>query len=242
MNTINLRCAGLSLLICACLLLPTAASAQEVNVEDVSFQEVLDRLFGTEETPGLLDGDTRFQFHARGVVLTSEELETLAFFVPSEENPSDFVDLVEAAEQIRGSELKIQGLIDDTPFDFKLSGKQIKLDGISLTQAELDALVEELQGLPGLHEAKIQAFVDGQETIVKMQNVPGRLKIETPGAGQEEDGLAERGVGRSDIAKVNSPEKVERSERPDRPEKLERAERPERLERLERPERGLGRR
>ena len=215
--------AVLFLLVCLSLLLPVPVSAQEVKLEDVSFQEVLDRLFGTASTPGLLDGDTRFQLHAEGVILTSDQL---SFFVPTEANTSDFADLIAAAEQIRGSELKIQGLIGDVPFDFKLSGKQIKLDGITLTQAELDALVAELQGIEGLDEAKIQAFVDGEVVVVKIENVPGRVRIDNRGTQQEAHLNAREGRGA--LNRIERPEKVERSERPERAERFERPERPER--------------
>jgi hypothetical protein len=215
------RIALLSLLLCVSLLLPAAVSAQEVKLEDVSFQEVLDRLFGTAATPGLLDGDEKFQFHAEGVVLTSDQL---LFFVPTDANTSDFADLIAAAEQIRGAELKIQGLIDGVPFDLKLSGKQVKLDGITLTQAELDVLVEELQGIEGLHEAKIQAFVDGEEVVVKIENIPGRVKIEGGALQQEARG---RGMNEARGA-LNRPEKLERPVKPERAERIERFERPER--------------
>ena len=156
------RIAVPSLMSCLGLLMPSAVSAQKVKLENVAFHEVLDRLFGTE----LLDGKARFRFVADGVVLNSDQI--ARFFVSADESASDFADLMTG--QTRGEELRIRSLLADEPFEFKLSGSQITLDGVSLTQAQLDALVEELRGISELHEARIQAIVDGKPLVVKLEN------------------------------------------------------------------------
>ena len=220
---------GLTLI--ACLAVPKSSAAEEVKLHDVSFQAVIDQLFGTTQNAGLLSDDKEFQLHAEGIVLTADQAH--AFFVSTDTNTSDFIDLIKAAEGIRGSELKIEGLFDGEPFDLRLSGKQFKLEGISLTNAELDALIQQLQGISGLHEAKITVLVDGELVHVKLENVAGRVKIED----RDRQHSLDSSHGRD--SRVNVADRVERSE------KAERAERPERIERVERPELergGLGRR
>ena len=219
-----------ALILASGLVLPgSTAAAQEIKVEDVSFQTLIGQLFGTTEAPGLLDGTSEFHLHAENITMTTEEAD--AFFVPTAENTSDLVDLITAAEGIRGAELKLEGLLDGEPFEFKLSGKQIKLEGIVLTDAELDTLIQELQGISGLREAKIEAIVDGEMVVVKLENKPGRVKIE----GRNGPHVSSR-QGRD--AGVELANRVERSERPERPEKAEKIERLERLERIERPDHG----
>jgi hypothetical protein len=210
-------------ILAAGLVLPgSAVAAEDIKVEDVSFHALIDQLFGTTENPGLLDGDKEFHLHAENIILTSEEAQ--AFFVPTEANTSDLADLITAAESIRGTELKLRGLLNGGAFELKLSGKQIKLEGIALTDAELDALVQELQGISGLREAKINALVDGEAVVVKIENQPGRVKIENrdrPNPGRAE-------------ARVERPAKVEKIEKSEHVERLERVQRPERVERPER--------
>ena len=218
------------LILAAGLVLPgSTAAAQEIKVEDISFRALMDQLFGTTETPGLLDGTSEFHLHAENITMTAEQAD--AFFVPTAENTSDLVDLITAAEGIRGAELKLEGLLDGEPFEFKLSGKQIKLEGIVLTDAELDGLVQELQGISGLREAKIEALVDGETVVVKLENMPGRVKIE----GRDGPHVATR---RGRDASVEVADRVEHVERHERPEKVEKIERLERLERIERLDHG----
>jgi hypothetical protein len=240
----NRICTALVMLICSLLAFPGSSSAQDVKLEEVAFQELLDRLFGTPLEPGLLDGDKAFQLHAKDVTLTSEE--ALKFFVPTEASEVDFADLISESKQIRGAELKISGLIDGEPFELKVSGKQLKADGLMLTQGELDGLIEELQGISTLHEAKLQVMVDGSLMEVKLQNVPGRvrvqnrtLSVERPRADDKPRRPAVVGLERAEIARSIGLERRERIERPERPT------RPEIPEgRIERPEvgRAIGRR
>ena len=123
-----------ALILAAGLVLPgSAVAAEDIEVEDVSFQVLINQLFGTTENPGLLDGDKEFHLHAENIILTSEEAR--AFFVPTETNTSDLADLITAAESIRGTELKLRGLLDGEPFELKLSGKQIKTTGDEATGA-----------------------------------------------------------------------------------------------------------
>jgi autotransporter translocation and assembly factor TamB len=236
------------------------AQAQEVKGQDVKlespdFQVVLDQLFGSATSDGLLQGTRHFELRAENVVMTPEQADM--FFVPSSTNPADISDLIAKAEAIKGAELKISGSVDGAPFDLKLSGKQVKAEGLVLTQAEFDALILQLQATTGLHEAKIEATVDGQLKVAKLENVAGRVKIENrdfhgkdPHPVPHVEPLSDkskpdaRGVsGRPErpdhdvrpekIEKIERPEKVERIERP---EKIERVERPEKVERIERPE------
>ncbi len=233
--------------------------AIRINLEGVLFQEVLDQLFGTTETTelsgltvisGLLDGDNPIVLHASDVTLTAEEAQN--FFIPGPASPSglDFAALIGAFEELKRGNIRIEGLVDGSPFKFMVAGRQIKLDGLDLTQAELDSLVASLQEIPGLHEAKIDAIVDGEPVSVKIQNKAGQVRIqgsdlgsgdgvlETSGA--ENQGRRGNRVERIEAAKSNRGlERVERMERFEKPEKVERL---ERIERIERPEIARGRR
>ena len=217
---------------------PGKAQAQDVRLDGSDLQVVLDQLFGTTDADGLLEGTRPFQLHADNVVMT--EAQASMFFSPTAENPADISDLILKAEAIKGAELKIEGSMAGEPFELKLSGKQAKIEGLVLTQAEFDALVAELRASPGLHEAKIEATVDGELLVAKLQNVPGRVKIEHHGFTDEGPhpvplGDAKSGKRTSDVrmALVDRDKGLERS---GRPEKLERVERPERVEKMERPE------
>jgi len=227
---------------------------QEVKLENPDFQVVLDQLFGSTDSEGLLQGTRHFELRAENVVMSPEQADM--FFIPSSANPADISDLIAKAEAIKGAELKISGSVDGAPFDLKLSGKQVKAEGLVLTQAEFDALIAQLQATTGLHEAKIEATVDGQLKVAKLENVPGRVKIENrdlhgkeprpvphveplsntskPDArGVSEHNVRPETVRPEKIEKIERPEKIEKIERP---EKIERVERPEKLERIERPE------
>src|SRR5688572_29823203 len=74
------------------LVFPAGASAENVKLDGAPFQEVLDKLFGTPETSGLLAGDRNFSLHAKELSLTPEQADL--FFNPSEANTSDFADLL----------------------------------------------------------------------------------------------------------------------------------------------------
>ena len=248
MNSRKLSILGLTIGLCALLLIhPAVSAAQEVKLDGPSLQEVVDRLFGTPTTPGLLQGDKAFEFRAENIVLTSAQADL--FFTPSPTNTSDFADLIAAAEAVKGAQVRLDGTLDGTPFEFKLAGKEIKADGLVLTQAEFDALVEQLKGTSGLKEAKIEATVDGRLVEVKLENQAGRVKIEDKGLPKHDARIQEaRGAdSKRDKAEVrleaanhgNPVEKVEhleRVEKLERPENVERVERVEKLERVERPE------
>jgi hypothetical protein len=231
---------------------PASLRAQDVKVEPVkiepvtlegpTIQELLDQLFGTDAEDGLLDGSSQFKFRAEDVVLTKEEAEL--FFAPSDTNEADFADLVAAAKLIKGTNMRIEGTLDGDPFEFQMSGKQLKAEGLVLTQEQFDALVDQLKSVSGLHSAKIEATVDGELLVAKLQNVPGKVKIEHHGFVEEGPtptplpgtvrALRPENSGRSGkVEKMERPVKVERLERP---EKIQRVERPVKIERIEKPE------
>ena len=184
------------------------------------------------------------------------------FFAPSDTNEADFADLVAAAKLLKGIVVRIEGKLEDFPFEFQMSGKQLKAEGLVLTQEQFDALVAQLRTVSGLHSAKIEAIVDGERLIAKLQNVPGKVKIEhrgfvegaptpipTPLPGQLPAPLREvrsdkvrvdarptvtdRALRSEKIEKVERAEKIEKMERQ---EKIQRMERPVKVERIEKPE------
>jgi hypothetical protein len=233
-------------ILCVCVLLLlnlNPAAAQEVKLDGVPFQQVLDRLFGTTSDPGLLAGKQRFELRAEDVTLTADQARN--FLVPSSTNKADIADLVTAAEQIRGAQVKIEGLVDGSPFELKLAGKEFKLEGLNLTQAQLDSLVEQLKGIQGLREAKIESLVNGKPVEIKIENRAGRVKVEdrerhAEGHHEADEDHERRGEGSKNSGKGSrvevSDRHVERLEKIERPEKNERVERPEKVERIERPE------
>jgi hypothetical protein len=204
-----------------------AASADKVKLEGVPFQQVLDRLFGTASTPGLFSTNRPFEFKAENVVLTSDQARS--FFVPSATNPADLVDLVSAAEQIKGAHVKIEGQVDGAAFELQLEGREIKLEGGNLTRAQFDALVEQLKAVPGLREAKIESLVDGRELEAKIETRSGRVKIE--------DGERHHEINSN--RGTSSPNR-ERAERAEHDDKGTRVERVEKVEKIEKPERSEG--
>jgi len=226
-----------ALLPCACLLVllqVSSAAAQEIKLEGVPFQQILDRLFGTTGNPGLLDANKRFELRAEDIVLTADQARS--FFVPTSANTSDFADLVAAAERFRG-QVKVEGLLDGSPFEFKLAGREVKVEGVNLTRAQLDSLIEQLRGISGLREAKIESTVDGRPIEVKIENRAGRVKVEDRER-HERAHLGERDDhGNRDHVEVRDHhERQEKVERAERIEKVER-ERQEKLEHIERPDR-----
>jgi hypothetical protein len=216
----------------ASLLLPCPASAQEVRLENVSFDQVLTELFGTPEIPGLLDGQKKFKLHAERVTLTRKEASS--FFGPGSPEVDDLGDLIAAAGRLQGTELRIKGLRDGSPFELKLSGNQVKLDGISLTQAHMDAVVEQLQGISGLPDSTIDATVDGRPIVVRIGNTQGRAKRDPP-----ERVTAER-IATTSVERVARPERIqiEPLTKVEKPVKLDRI----RIGRIERDDDGGGRR
>lgn len=213
---------------------PGKVLAEDVKLDGPTLQELVDQLFGTATTDGLLDGTQHFEFRAENVVLT--EAQAALFFAPSPTNPADLTDLIAAAEGIKGANLRIEGTLDGDPFELKIAGKEVKAEGLVLTQAEFDALIAELKGIAGLKQVKIEATVDGKLLVLKMENTPGRVRIEDHSVRGKDAHLesASRGPG-SDKGKPDA--RLTSSTRGERPERLEKIERPEKLERIERPER-----
>src|SRR5688572_6602227 len=202
------------------------ASAQtektNLELESPDWQTVMDSFFGTLEAPdtGLLDGTRNFKFRAEDIALTSTQAELFT----SPDYEQNLAALIEAAVALHGN-IRLEGTIDGEPFELKLAGRELKIQGLTLTSAQRESLVAELSGVSGLKEMKIQALVDGKTTITKYQG--GHEKIEIRNAGRPEH--------------AGKPEKVE-IERHGRIEARERIERPARIEKPERPEPGLGRR
>jgi hypothetical protein len=197
-----------------------SAQTEKINLEldNPDWQTVLDSFFGTAETPdsGILDGSRNFKFRAEDLVLTT----TQADLFTSPDYGQNLAALLEGAIALHGN-IRLEGTIDGEPFELKLAGRELKIQGLTLTSAQRESLVAELSGVSGLKEIKIQALVDGKSTITKYQG--GHEKIEV------------RSTGRPEHA--GKPEKVE-----PRIETRERIERPARIEKPERPEPGLGRR
>jgi hypothetical protein len=218
---------------CVCILLLLHlnwAAAQDIKLDGVPFQQVLDRLFGTTANPGLLDGKQRFELRAEDLTLTSAQ--ALSFFVPTSTNKADIADLVSAAQQIRGAQVKIEGLVDGAPFELKLAGREIKLEGLNLTQAQFDSLVTQLKGISGLREAKIESLVDGRPMEVKIENGASRVKVE----GREPNKVARHEADDDRERRASNENRGDRPQRIERPEKTEKVERPEKIEKIERPE------
>lgn len=212
-----------------------SAGAQEVSQPTVrlnspEWQTVLDQLFGTPDN-GLLDGTTRFEFRAEDIALTLDQ--SHAFFTLID-SPLGLAALIEAAQDLRGN-VRLEGTIDGSPFALKLAGRELKLEGLTLTEAQQQALVSELNGISGLKEMKIQALVDGRLTVTKVQGNHEKLEIRN-GVGSD---LREQQQNRMVRERPERPER-ERPEKVqiERPAKIEKLERIERIEKPERPERG----
>jgi hypothetical protein len=168
-----------------------------VILEKPSWQAVLDKLFGTPER-GLLDGKGAFQFRAEDLKLTSEQ--AASFFTPSSTSTRDFGSLIEAAAARHG-QVRMEGTIDGRPFELKLAGRELKLEGIILTAAQREALIADLRNNSGLRQMKIEGLVDGKETRIIVAGGKERISVvrnERP----END-------RRDDKEKLDRPQKVE---------------------------------
>jgi hypothetical protein len=186
-----------------------------IKLDAPAFDAVVDQLFGAPDG-GLLDGTQPFQLHVKNMELTAPQ--ALDFFsATSTENLSTLVAGTEALHGV----VHIQGEIDGEDFDLKISGQQLKLDGITLTEAQLDALVASLKEVDGLKQIKITAIVDGEKTTIRLQGNLLKSDVGAREAGREN---GRRGLDRALEVRT------------------ERAERIEPLGRIERPERGEGRR
>jgi hypothetical protein len=189
----------------------------DVKLDAPTLDVVVDQLFGVPDG-GLLDGTKSFQLHAKNMELTAEQAAT--FLSPA--SPENLAALVAGTETLHGV-VHLQGEIDGEDFDLKISGRQLKLDGITLTAAQRDALVASLREIEGLKQIKINAIVDGEKTTIRLQGNLLKDDLEAREAGREN---GRRGLDRA--LEVRS----ERAEH----------QRVERLEKLDRPDRGEGRR
>jgi hypothetical protein len=192
-----------------------------VTLEAPDWQTVLDQLFGTPDS-GLLDGTKPFTFRAEDITLTGAQS---ADFFTSTASPSNVAALVETAQTLHGT-VRLEGTIDGQPFEFKVAGRELKLEGLTLTSDQLTALVAELKAA-GLHEMKIEALVDGKETVIKVER--NHEKIELLGRKHDDD------LRFTDRGRREHPEKIEiehglKPERVERLDRIERLEKPERLE------------
>jgi hypothetical protein len=230
----------------------------EVKLKAVGFQEVLNRLFGTAGMDGLLKGNQPFELRAKDVDLTPQQAEK--FLTP---NGMDIAALAAAVQKLPGTEVKIEGLVNGAPFELKVEAGEIKLEGLALTQTQLDSLFDRLQMIQGIREVKIEALVNGQRVEVKLEG--NEREIEREGRehhraekarheGHDRDHKAETGErvevehevereGHERVEHHGRMDKAERVEITDHlrgSEKIERVERmierPERIEKVEHPE------
>jgi hypothetical protein len=187
----------------------------EVRLDAPTMEAVVDQLFGAPDG-GLLDGTRSFQLRAKNMELTSAQ--SADFF--SATSTENLATLVEGTETLHGV-VHLQGEIDGEDFELKISGRQLKLDGITLTAAQLDALTSSLREVEGLKQIKINAIVDGEKTTIRLQ---GNLLKSDPAVREAGRENGRRGLDRAHEVRN------------------EHAERIEHLGRIERPERGEGRR
>jgi hypothetical protein len=192
----------------------------EIKLDGPTLDAVVDQLFGMPDG-GLLDGTKSFQLHVKNLELTTEQASTF-FSTTSTEN---LTSLVAGTEALHGV-VHLRGEIDGQDFELRISGRQLKLDGITLTAAERDALIASLREIEGLKEVKINAIVDGEKTTIRLQGNLLKSDLNAQEAGHEN---GRKGLDRA--LEVRS----ERAENHG-------IEHPERIERLDRPERGDGRR
>lgn len=181
-----------------------------VNLKSPDWQTVLNRLFGTPDA-GLIDGDRAFHFRAEDLTLTAAQAE-LFTSVDSVENLSS---LIEAAEALRGN-IRLEGTIDGQPFELKLAGHELKIEGLTLTAAQREALVAELSGISGLKEMKIEALVDGQMTVTKFQGGHEKLEIRHRGRPEHPRGHERIEIERHGRAGRDAIERPVRVEKPER--------------------------
>ena len=181
----------------------SATSQTNVTLDKPSWQAVLDKLFGTPDA-GLLDGKAAFQFRAEDLKLTAAQ--AAAFFSSSSTSTQDLASLLEAAAALHG-QVRLDGMIDGKPFELKLAGRELKIEGLSLTAAQRDALTAELRGISGLHEMKIDALVDGKETMIVVAG--GKERISLVKGERPENGRGD------DKQKLEHPQKVEIEHRAD---------------------------
>jgi hypothetical protein len=190
------------------LLYPGSTSGQatghpaELKLKAVPFPDVLNRLFGTTGMPGLLNGNQPFELRAKDVDLTPQQAEK--FFTPS--NGMDIAALAAALQNLPGTEVKIEGMVDGAPFELKVEAGEIKLEGLALTQTQLDSLFDRLQMIQGIREVKIEALVNGQRVEVELEG--NEREIEREGREHHRAEKA-RHEGHDRDHKVEAAERVE---------------------------------
>lgn len=190
---------------------PPATPTSEVKLDAPTLDAVVDQLFGAPDG-GLLDGTKSFQIQAKNMELTGEQATTF-FSSTSEEN---LAAVVSGTETLHGV-VHLQGEIDGERFELKISGRQLKLDGITLTAAQLDALVASLREIEGLKEMKINAIVDGEKTTIRLQGNLLRGDLETRESRDHRTGHDRALEVRSEHAEHQRVEHLERIEKLDRP-------------------------
>jgi hypothetical protein len=151
----------------------TTKTETQITLNEPSWQAVLDKLFGTPDN-GLVDGAKAFQLRAEDVTLTADQ--SAAFFNSSSTSSQDLAALIDAAIALKG-QVRMDGTIDGKPFELKLAGRELKLDGITLTTAQREAFSAELLGISGLREAKIGALVDGKQTMIVVAGGKERISL-----------------------------------------------------------------
>jgi hypothetical protein len=240
------------------LIVSSQAAAQEITVSvpeirtsSESLQEVFTQLFGSSETAGLLSRDEPFEFKAENLVISSEQAQE---FLSSAGGNISFGSLASAIRDLPGTELKFAGLIDGSPFEAKFEPGEIKLEGMQLSQDQLNALVDQLKAIPGVREAKAEVVVDGKTVEVKVENGITRVRTEDRAGDDrrhrnrgrensggddslERHGRHHRGDRPEDNDRVERHDRSGRRDRTERVERVEKSERPERTERSERAER-----
>jgi hypothetical protein len=180
----------------------TTKTETQVTLNEPSWQAVLDKLFGTPDN-GLVDGTKSFQLRAEDVTLTAEQ--SAAFFNSSSTSSQDLAALIDAAIALKG-QVRMDGTIDGKPFELKLAGRELKLDGLTLTTAQREALSAELLGISGLKQVKIDALVDGKQTMIVVAGGKERISLVR----------GERPVnGGSEKEKLDRPAKIDLEHRAD---------------------------
>ena len=180
-----------------------------VTLKEPSWQAVLDKLFGAPDN-GLLDGKKAFEFRARDLSLTADQ--SAAFFNSTSTSSQDLKALIDAAIALHG-QVRMDGTIDGKPFDLKLAGRELKIEGITLTAAQRESLVAELRSISGLREMKINALVDGKETMIVIAG--GKERISLVRGERPENARGD------DKQKLDRPQKIEIEHRSDIEHKVE---------------------
>jgi hypothetical protein len=189
----------------------------EIKLDAPTLDAVVKQLFGMPDG-GLLDGTKSFQLQVKNLELTTAQASTF-FSTASTENVTSVVAGTEALHGV----VHLQGEIDGHDFELKISGHQLKLDGITLTAAQRDALIASLREVEGLKEIKINAMVDGEKTTIRLQGhlLKSDLNAREAGHDNGRKGLDRALEVRSERAENHDIEHPERIERLDKLERVE---------------------